>query len=152
MNVKCKMKNRNITFIDRVGCLTLYILYFAFSISFISCSVSNRIDKVAKRNLINNPAFASAHIGICIYDPSKNKWLYNYEGNKYFIPASNTKIMSCYAAMKYLGDSLTGLRYLEQGDTIKIIPAGDPTLLHLDFIQQPVLSFLSHFDSTRIIL
>jgi len=60
--------------------------------------------------------------------------------------------MTCYAAMKYLGDSLTGLRYREQGDTIKIIPGGDPTLLHPDFIRQPVLSFLSHFDSTRIIL
>jgi D-alanyl-D-alanine carboxypeptidase/D-alanyl-D-alanine-endopeptidase (penicillin-binding protein 4) len=53
--------------------------------------------------------------------------------------------------MKYLTDSLIGLRYLEQGDTVKIIPAGDPTLLHPDFIQQPVLSFLSHFDSTKVI-
>ena len=61
--------------------------------------------------------------------------------------------MTCNAAMKYLGDSLTGLRYPDQGDAIKIIPRGDPTLLHPDFIRQPVvLFFLSHFDSTRIIL
>src|SRR3954452_6798789 len=91
--------------------------------SFISCSVSKQIDKVAKQNLIDKPDLTNAHIGICIYDPWKNKWLYNYHGNKYFIPASNTKIMTCYAAMKYLGDSLIGLRYMEQDDTIKIIPS-----------------------------
>src|SRR4030095_11341506 len=118
---------------------------------FTSCSLSKRIDKVAKQNIIDKPGLASAHIGICIYDPSKNKWLYNYQSNKYFTPASNTKIMTCYASMKYLGDSLIGLRYMEQDDTIKIIPGGDPTLLHPDFMQQPVLSFLSQFDSTKII-
>jgi D-alanyl-D-alanine carboxypeptidase/D-alanyl-D-alanine-endopeptidase (penicillin-binding protein 4) len=136
---------------------TFYILIpitvgIIFLISFASCSVSRQINKVAKQNIINKPDFTSAHIGICIYDPSKNKWLYNYNSDKYFIPASNIKIMTCYSAMKYLGDSLTGLRYVEQGDTIKIIPNGDPTLLHPDFAQQPVLSFLSHFDSTKIIL
>src|SRR6478672_13414694 len=141
----------NNTLIKEIRFLTFYILCFAFLISFTSCSVSKQIDKAAKENLIDKPGLTSAHVGICIYDPSKNKWLYNYQGDKYFIPASNTKIITCYAAMKYLGDSLTGLRYLEQGDTIKIIPAGDPTLLHPDFIQQPILSFLSHFDSTKII-
>src|SRR5438105_9369741 len=85
---------------------------------FTSCSVSQQIDKDAKQNIIDKPELASAHIDISIYDPSKNKWVYNYQRNKYFIPASNTKIMTCYAAMKYLGDSLTGLRYMQQGDTI----------------------------------
>jgi len=118
---------------------------------FISCSAAKRIGKIAKHDFIDKPDLAFAHIGICIYDPSKSKSLYNYHGNKYFIPASNTKIITCYASMKYLGDSLTGLRYMEQGDTIKIIPSGDPTLLHPDFIQHPVLSFLSNVDSSKII-
>ncbi len=59
---------------------TFYILYFTFSISFISCSVSKQIDKVAKQEIINKPDLTSAHIGISIYDPSKNKWLYNLPG------------------------------------------------------------------------
>src|SRR5690242_11491808 len=102
---------RNLT--SFIKCLFLIALMGAVCLSFISCSTTKYIDKVAKHSIINKPDLTSAHIGICIYDPSKNKWLYNYHGNKYFIPASNTKIMSCYAAMKYLGDSLIGLRYLE---------------------------------------
>src|SRR5687767_5558251 len=49
--------------------------------------------------------------------------------------------------MKYLGDSLVGLRYgipEEKGwdNTIVIKPAGDPSFLHPDFKDQPVLNFL----------
>ena len=41
-----------------------------------------------------------------IYEPATNKYWYNFQADKYFVPASNTKLPTCYAAMKYLGDSL----------------------------------------------
>ena len=41
--------------------------------------------------------------------------------------------------MKYLGDSLVGMRYKLDGDTLFLIPSGDPTLLHSDFNIQPVM-------------
>ncbi|WP_315818618.1 D-alanyl-D-alanine carboxypeptidase/D-alanyl-D-alanine endopeptidase [Paraflavitalea speifideaquila] len=71
-----------------------------------------------------------------------NKYLYNYQGDKYFVPASNTKIVTCFTAMKYLGDSLTGLRYLENDTAIFLLPTADPTLLHPEFKKQPVIEFL----------
>ena len=52
----------------------------------------------------------TAHVGISIYEPATNKYWYDYQGDKYFTPASNIKIATCYAAMKYLGDSLVGLK------------------------------------------
>jgi serine-type D-Ala-D-Ala carboxypeptidase/endopeptidase (penicillin-binding protein 4) len=116
-----------------------------------SCSVSNHISKSAKE-VINSKALQSAHVGISIYDPSINKYLYNYQGDKYFVPASNTKIPTCYAAMKYLGDSLVGLRYTNDPEYIQqqLIPTGDPTFLHPDFPHQPVYTFLK--NSGRIFL
>jgi len=58
------------------------------------------------------------------------------------VPASNTKIPTCYAAMKYLGDSLRGFDYLETDTVIFIRPTADPTFLHRDYSQQPVFEFL----------
>jgi D-alanyl-D-alanine carboxypeptidase/D-alanyl-D-alanine-endopeptidase (penicillin-binding protein 4) len=118
------------------------------SLFFISCSFQKKIGREADQAIFSNGIFAPAHIGICIYDPAEKKYLYNYQGDKYFIPASNTKLLTCYAAMKYLGDSLTGLRYEEQSSgNITIEGTGDPTFLHPDFKIQPVYDFLKQHSS-----
>ncbi len=84
-----------------------------------------------------------AHVGISLYDPSTQQYLYNYQAEKFFIPASNTKLFSCYAAMKYLGDSLLGIRYVDKGNgTIEVEANGDPSFLHPNFKNHPVLDFL----------
>src|SRR5215217_6543442 len=76
-----------------------------------SCTLSKQIERSARKTVLEDAALKTAHIGISIYEPTTGKYLYNYQGDKYFVPASNTKIPTCYAAMKYLGDSLVGLRY-----------------------------------------
>lgn len=113
------------------------ILFF-----FTSCSVQQQIAKTAKANLVNQSNLVNAHVGISIFDPATNKYLYNYQGDKYFVPASNTKIFSCYVGMKYLGDSLPGIRYREDDTAVYLFPTGDPTLLHKDFSHHPVIDFL----------
>lgn len=107
-----------------------------------SCSVQQKIDKAAKTELINKGGMRNAHTGISVYDPASNKYLYDYQGDKFFVPASNTKIFSCYAAMKYLGDSLTGIRYIEVDTAVYLLPTGDPSLLHSDYRVHPVYEFL----------
>src|SRR5688572_15632992 len=76
-----------------------------------ACSPAKQIERSARKNVLDDAALQTAHVGISVFDPSIGKYLYNYQGDKYFVPASNTKIPTCYAAMKYLGDSLVGLRY-----------------------------------------
>jgi D-alanyl-D-alanine carboxypeptidase/D-alanyl-D-alanine-endopeptidase (penicillin-binding protein 4) len=94
-------------------------------------------------SLLQSNDLAGAHVGIAVYDPSAKTYLYQHQSDKYFIPASNTKIVSCYVAMKYLGDSLLGLRYVDNGNgTVEIEPTGDPSFLHPDFLNQPVYEFL----------
>ena len=60
------------------------------------------------RQLLENKELKSAHVGIYVYDDSSKKVIADYQSDKYFIPASNTKLFSLYAGMKYLGDSLEG--------------------------------------------
>src|SRR5687768_4097939 len=124
------------------------ILTFDFLLS--SCSVSKQISRSAKETVITNKALTNAHVGISIFDPAENKYWYNFQGDKYFVPASNTKIPTCYAAMKYLGDSLVGLKYEKQAEWMCIYTAGDPTLLHKDFKTHPVIDFLKK-DTTETV-
>jgi serine-type D-Ala-D-Ala carboxypeptidase/endopeptidase (penicillin-binding protein 4) len=119
-------------------------LYFSFLILLASCSVSKQISKTANADIFSNKELSTAHIGISIFDPATGNYLYNHQGDKYFIPASNTKIPTCYAAMKYLGDSLVGLRYefTHNGTSTTFVGTGDPTFMHPDFKNQPVFAFL----------
>lgn len=114
----------------------IVVLFFA------ACSPQKFIGKQVSGSLLKNESLQNALVGISLYDPAEKKFIYNYQGDKYFVPASNTKIITCYAAMKYLGDSLAGLHYEEGPDAITLVPTGDPTLLHRDFSKQPVIDFL----------
>lgn len=119
---------------------------------FASCNISKQIAKSAKENVLNDDALKTAHVGISIYEPATGKYWYNYQGDKYFVPASNTKLPTCYAAMKYLGDSLVGLRYkigawtngVEKDTAILAEPTGDPTFLHPYFKSQRVYELLKN--------
>jgi D-alanyl-D-alanine carboxypeptidase/D-alanyl-D-alanine-endopeptidase (penicillin-binding protein 4) len=95
-----------------------------------------------QQHLLNDSILQHAQVGLAIYDAAAGKYLYSYQAEKYFTPASNTKLFSCYAAMKYLGDSIPGIHYFENDTAIFLSPTGDPTLLHPDFPRQPVISFL----------
>ncbi|RTL58396.1 MAG: D-alanyl-D-alanine carboxypeptidase/D-alanyl-D-alanine-endopeptidase [Sphingobacteriales bacterium] len=118
---------------------------------FSSCSLNQKIAKVAKREIVNDSVLIPAHVGIAVYDTEAGKYLYQYQGNKYFVPASNTKLFSLYAGIKYLGDSIPGLKYYETADTLYIQPTGDPSLLHPDFTSQRVADFLKSKNKPIVI-
>jgi len=131
-----------------------YLLCFVSFFLLVSCSVQKRIGRSA-REVITTPALQTAHVGISIYEPATGKYWYNYQGDHYFVPASNTKIPTCYAAMKYLGDSLVGMRigipeeqwYSDNAVIINV--TGDPTFLHSEFVKQPVFDFLKNSFRTK---
>lgn len=122
---------------------TVQVLLAAIcAISLFSCSVQKKLAKEAGKAIFSGADFKTANIGISLYDPAAKEYLYNYQSDKMFIPASNMKLFTCYAAMKYLGDSLVGLRYSTTGDLVTIEPAADPSFLMGEFANQPVLDFL----------
>ena len=116
--------------------------FIASTLVLFSCSTQKQIAKVANTDVLNIAGLKNAHVGISIYNEERKKYLYNHNADKYFVPASNTKIPTTYVAMKYLGDSLPGLKVREFGDRIVVTPTGDPTLLDPEFANQPVFEFL----------
>ena len=109
-----------------------------------SCSIQKQLSKSATRIVLKDSSLRTAHVGISIFEPTTNKYWYNYQGDHYFVPASNTKIPTCYAAMKYLRDSLVGISKMENDTAIFFLPGADPTFLHPDFKNQPVFMYLKN--------
>ena len=130
---------------------TRLILPAALVLMFSACSVAKKISRQADAILLKDSVISSGHIGISIYEPATDKYWYNWNAAKYFTPASNTKLFSLYAGLKYLGDSLTAVRYWTQENNLFILPAGDPTFLHPDFNKQPLLDLINTTKDTIFI-
>ncbi len=84
------------------------------------------------------------HIGFILYDPQTRKTLFDHQGDRYFIPASNTKIFTLYASLQLLGDSIPALRYQKRGDSLIFWGTGDPSFLYEDVVANSrTLDFLA---------
>jgi len=89
------------------------------------------------------------HIGFFLYDPQTRKTLLDYQGDRYFIPASNTKIFTLYACLQLLGDSIPSLKYLERNDSLILWATGDPSFLYDKVTQENrTYSFLRQHSSS----
>lgn len=95
-----------------------------------------------KREFELSPVLAKHFYGFCLYDLDSNRFLLGINEGKYFTPASNTKTFTLFAALKYLGDSIPGLHYVERGDSLIFWGTGDPTFLHSKLESGKVFQFL----------
>jgi D-alanyl-D-alanine carboxypeptidase/D-alanyl-D-alanine-endopeptidase (penicillin-binding protein 4) len=119
-------------------------LLLIFLVLFSSCAASRyHVAKVPLKNYFEtNPVFRESHSGLIVYDPEKSETLFDYNAHKHFTPASNTKLLTWYAALKMLGDSIPSLSYCEVNDTLYFSVTGDPTLLYENFDYARTLDFL----------
>jgi serine-type D-Ala-D-Ala carboxypeptidase/endopeptidase (penicillin-binding protein 4) len=100
--------------------------------------------KSVSRKLNESPVFAHNHTGFSLYDLSENKTLLNHNANRYFIPASNTKLFTYYASLKTLSDSIPAFHYQISGDSLILWGTGDPSFLNPDLPKSKVLDFLKN--------
>lgn len=113
------------------------LIFLGFTNMQASAQIADELSK-----LLNDSATRNAHVGVSIFDTKANSFITQYNAEKYFVPASNTKLFTMYAGMKYLEDSLVGLVYADYKDSLRILGTGDPTFMHEDFTTQPVQNFL----------
>ncbi len=123
--------------------LTLQTLtLFAFFITtLVSCGGAKKTTQSKYSSMLSDSALTNANIGIAVYDVAESKYIYKHNSDKYFIPASNTKILTCFTAMQLLGAQLPSLSYTETNDTIYIQGYGDPSFLNEEYKTQPVADF-----------
>lgn len=90
--------------------------------------------------------FSSNLTGFALYDPDSDSTIYAQNEDRYFTPASNTKLFTFYAGLKLLPDSLRGLEYIVRGDSLIFWGTGDPSFLHSEFGNGKVFEFLKSRD------
>jgi D-alanyl-D-alanine carboxypeptidase/D-alanyl-D-alanine-endopeptidase (penicillin-binding protein 4) len=94
--------------------------------------------------VLQSPIFSRHFYGFMLYDPNGKLTLFQKDADKFFTPASNTKIFTLYTALKVLKDSLPVLRYTQEGAFTIFQGMGNPLFLHPLFPQDSVAwKFLS---------
>lgn len=87
--------------------------------------------------------FKQAYVGFALYDPETGKTLACQNDSKYMTPASNTKLFTFYAGIKYLGKAVPALQYTIKGDSLIFWGTGNPLFLHPAVEDKAALDFLS---------
>lgn len=105
-------------------------LFLIIAISFSACAPNKIIAKKVSKEFKNSAVIAKYHVGFALYDMEKKEMIYQKEADKYFTPASNTKLLTFYAGLKMVPDSIPALRYVERGDSLIFWGTGDPSFLH----------------------
>ena len=112
---------------------------------FFSCrSIQPGSYEYIHKQLDESEIFAQNFTGFSLYDPGSKKFIIDHNGEKYFTPASNTKLFTFYAGLKVLGDSVPALKYVLRNDSLLFWGTGDPSFLHPDHSQQWAFKFLKN--------
>lgn len=110
----------------------------------ISCGTQHKANKTITRTFSDSLYFDQGFAGLAIYDPVEKKMLYTYNADKYFTPASNTKLLTFYTGLTVLGDSVPALKYRISGDSLIFRGTGDPSLLNPDLPASKIMDFLRY--------
>lgn len=106
-------------------------------------STKNRTFEKNTHRILQSDALKNQFTGLTVVDASNGKILFDYNGQKYFTPASNVKIATLYTALQLLPSKIPSVRYIVQGDTLYMEGLGDPTQLHPYFKDSTVVQFLN---------
>lgn len=90
--------------------------------------------------VVNRPLFNRVRWGILVEPLSSGKTLYSRDAQKFFIPASNTKLLTTAAALQKLGANFRIRTSIYQNDegNLTVVGRGDPSLsdTHLQALAQ----------------
>lgn len=120
-----------------------FCMLFLVPVFLLSCSGSKILTKKEKKSLHKlvsaSPIFSKSYTGFALFDPLAKEILYEFDADKYFTPASNTKLFALYTALNLLGETIPAFEYGIKGDSLIFYGTGDPSLLHPFFIENDTL-------------
>lgn len=120
----------------------LYVLPVVFMLISQSCTVNHQLSKKVDKFFKNSKILNDHAVGFALSDLDKGTVISEKNADKYYIPASNTKLFTFYAGLKMLGDSVPGLRYVIKGDSLIFWGTGDPAFLQSRIKGVNALNFL----------
>lgn len=112
---------------------------------FLLSSCASTKKKINKKitDTLHSKFYDNQFTGLLVVDAHTKDTLFNYNSDKYFTPASNTKIFTLYTALQLLPQKMPALNYIIENDTLYIEGTGDPTLLHPFFKDSTAIHFIN---------
>lgn len=121
-----------------------YLLLIFQTLLLIGCAGNKRIAKKAKEDwtsqITKASGFSNNFTGFSLIEAQTGKIIYEYDANKYFTPASNSKILTLYTCLNLLSDSIPALHYEIHGDSLLFWGTGDPSLLNPNLSSNEVVT------------
>lgn len=129
--------------------LILFSLVILLSLVLVNCK-SSKISSHLNKTL-DSSFYENQFTGLMVYNPRTKDTVYNYNANRYFTPASNTKIFTLYTALQFLPAEIPAFKYVIHQDTLIVEGTGDPSFLHPYFKDSTALNFLKSFKVVKLI-
>ena len=126
--------------------IVLRPILFFISLALVACSTSKKTtksDSILNANIDTSAILSNGFAGLHVADLQTGQILYSRNAQKYFAPASNTKIFTLFACLSSLQDSIPAIKYVETDSTLTFWGTGDPTFMHPMFDQSRTLAFLT---------
>ncbi|WP_339627682.1 D-alanyl-D-alanine carboxypeptidase [uncultured Maribacter sp.] len=120
------------------------ISILAIFIALSACSAKKSIITKQLNSNLSSSFYKNQFTGVLVIDAKTKDTIYNQDSHKYFIPASNTKIFTLFAALKTLPRKAPTLRYININDTLYFEGTGDPSFLHPYLKDSTSLHFLKY--------
>lgn len=131
--------------------MKILISFSVLSLLLISCATQKPKTSLVQKWIDSTQIESNSFVGIKIFDPKTKEVIFAKNEKRYFVPASNTKILSLYASLKNLGDSIPALKYVLKNDTLFVSGTGDPTFLHPDLPKSKTYDFLKNSTAKTIV-
>ncbi|WP_396634075.1 D-alanyl-D-alanine carboxypeptidase/D-alanyl-D-alanine-endopeptidase [Maribacter sp. R86514] len=123
----------------------LFIIVILILVS--ACTSTKSIIRKDFNQQLSSSFYQNQFTGVLVIDAETKDTIYTNNSHKYFIPASNTKIFTLYAALKTLPDQIPALKYIEANDTLYFEGTGDPSFLHHYIKDSTTLKFLERYNN-----
>jgi serine-type D-Ala-D-Ala carboxypeptidase/endopeptidase (penicillin-binding protein 4) len=117
----------------------------------LSCKTTQNLSKKdpISRMIDTSSVLSNSFTGFSLVDLATKNTIYERNSDRYFTPASNTKLFTYYACIKTLGDSIPALRYKISGDSLLFWGTADPTFFHPDLKSTKTFDFLKAYKKTK---
>lgn len=120
----------------------LVYLMVVFASCLYSCAPNKLIANKVKKEFKNSAVINQYQVGFALYDKDKKEMIFQKDADKYYTPASNTKLFTFYAGLKIIPDSIPSMRYITKGDSLIFWGTGDPSFLHTEIKGSKAFDFL----------
>ncbi|RBQ04869.1 peptidase S13 [Pedobacter miscanthi] len=122
----------------------LFFILSALSVClFTACSTNKMVSRKVAKEFKNSQVIKQYQVGFALYNPADKKMIFEKDADKYFTPASNTKLYTFYASLKMLPDLMPALKYIERNDSLIFWGTGDPSFLQFAVKDKSAYNFLS---------